>query len=107
MNEKTELRASSSPWHCGIELLVRQGNACGVSVTMETVEQGWMAEPTLRIGIDEAQTLMDDLWRAGLRPTEGAGSAGSLRATEKHLQDMRKIAFKQLDMAGRPSEQNQ
>jgi len=39
---------------------------------------------------------MDDLWAAGVRPTEGTGSAGSLSATEKHLSDMRIIAFNQL-----------
>jgi len=100
MNEKVELRAVSAPWHGGVELLVRQGDAYGVNVTMETKKQGLIVEPTLRIGMDEAQSLMDDLWNAGLRPTEGAGSAGSLRATEKHLQDMHKIAFKQLDMDG-------
>ncbi len=100
MNEKTELRAVSAPWHRGVELLVRQGNAYGVYVTMETKEPGMMIEPTLHIGMDEAQTLMDDLWSAGLRPTEGSGSAGSLKATEKHLADMRKIAFKSLDIDG-------
>jgi hypothetical protein len=37
--------------------------------------------------------LMDQLWQCGLRPTEGTGSAGSLAATERHLKDMREIAF--------------
>ena len=41
---------------------------------------------------------MGDLWNAGYRPTEGAGSAGSLRATEKHLNDMRKIVSKDLEV---------
>lgn len=40
-----------------------------------------------------AQNLMDRLWDAGFRPTEGKGSAGSLAATEAHLKDMRDIAF--------------
>ena len=44
----------------------------------------------------DSQTLMDDLWKCGVRPTEGKGSAGSLKATESHLKDMRKIAFKKL-----------
>lgn len=42
---------------------------------------------------DAAQTLMDSLWNCGVRPTEGTGSAGSLKATENHLKDMQKIAF--------------
>jgi hypothetical protein len=42
---------------------------------------------------------MDELWRVGLRPTEGSGSAGSLAATERHLSDMQRIAFKLLEGA--------
>jgi hypothetical protein len=41
---------------------------------------------------------MDDLWEAGIRPTEGTGSAGALKATQDHLTDMRKIVFSQLKM---------
>lgn len=37
---------------------------------------------------------MDDLWRAGFRPTEGKGSAGALKAVEYHLEDMRRLVFK-------------
>lgn len=40
-----------------------------------------------------AQFLMDRLWECGLRPTEGSGSAGSLAATQKHLEDMRALVF--------------
>jgi hypothetical protein len=94
------IRAISAPWHCGIEILVRQGNSVGVSVTMQDHDPATVVEPTLRIDMDAAQTLMDDLWQAGLRPTDGAGSAGAMRATEKHLHDMRKIAFRQLGIEG-------
>jgi len=44
----------------------------------------------------QAQTLMDDLWNAGLRPSEGSGSAGAMAAVQQHLADMRKIAFVKL-----------
>lgn len=57
---------------------------------------GEMAEPCMRINNVTAQKFMDELWDCGLRPTEGKGSAGSLKATEKHLEDMRKIAFNKL-----------
>lgn len=49
--------------------------------------------PTMRLRPDDAQRLMDELWRVGLRPTEGTGSAGSLAATERHLKDMQAIAM--------------
>lgn len=53
-----------------------------------------LAPVTLRT--DEAQGLMDSLWECGLRPTEGAGSAGALAATQKHLEDMRRLVFEMI-----------
>jgi hypothetical protein len=43
---------------------------------------------------DEAQSLIDELWVIGLRPSEGTGSAGALAATQRHLEDMRALVFK-------------
>lgn len=51
----------------------------------------------LTMGPDSAQNLMDELWRIGFRPSEGSGSAGSLAATERHLKDMQRIAFRLLE----------
>jgi hypothetical protein len=48
---------------------------------------------TMRLSPEEAQQFMDELWRVGIRPTEGAGSVGQMAATEKHLHDMRKLVF--------------
>lgn len=50
-------------------------------------------EATMRLRPDEAQQFMDELWRVGIRPTNGAGSAGQMSATEKHLEDMRRLVF--------------
>jgi hypothetical protein len=52
--------------------------------------------PTFTLDLDTAQQLMDELWQVGLRPSEGTGSAGSLAATQKHLEDMRKLVFEAL-----------
>jgi hypothetical protein len=43
----------------------------------------------LTLPTEVAQNLMDELWICGLRPSEGTGSAGSLKATENHLKDMK------------------
>lgn len=51
--------------------------------------------PAMAISRDDCQALMDELWRVGIRPSEGTGSAGSLAATERHLADMRALVFKQ------------
>lgn len=64
----------------------------------EAIEPGCaFNEPFFKLSIDEAQNLVDELWRCGIRPTEGAGSAGSMQATERHLKDMQNIAFRLLD----------
>ena len=49
---------------------------------------------TFTVEIECAQQLMDELWRVGIRPTNGAGSTGQLAATEHHLNDMRALVFK-------------
>ncbi len=51
-----------------------------------------ISDPFLTLTTTEAQLLMDELWKCGLRPSEGTGSAGSLAATERHLKDMQLIA---------------
>jgi len=53
-----------------------------------------MIPPTaMQLRDEQAQDLMDKLWQAGYRPTEGKGSAGALAATERHLEDMRRLVF--------------
>lgn len=47
----------------------------------------------------EAQLFMDSLWDAGCRPSNGEGSRGQLAATEKHLKDMKTIAFHALKIS--------
>jgi len=44
--------------------------------------------PFCSIESDQAQSLMDQLWQCGFRPTEGTGSAGAMAATERHLKDL-------------------
>ena len=57
------------------------------------VEEGAIPPVAIRLSTLEAQALMDRLWKAGLRPTEGSGSAGALAATERHLTDMQTLVF--------------
>ncbi len=44
---------------------------------------------TLNIPKEEIQQLMDELWRAGVRPTE-VGTAGQLQAVEDHAKYLEK-----------------
>lgn len=80
-----------------VRMAFRDGAALAVAkpVQYELVEPGVYAEPCLLLEPADATTLMDELWRAGVRPSE-IGTAGHLAATQAHLQDMRAIAFHKL-----------
>ena len=90
-----KLLASKQAWGNYIDFALFEGKAVGKEIIMETLDDGDMCSPTFTLKHQEAQILMDSLWDAGLRPSEGSGSAGALRATEKHLNDMRKLVFKE------------
>ena len=92
------IRASRHDWGNCVQLFIRDGDRRVEFSLAETMEPGMMYSESAQINNNTAQTLMDDLWSSGFRPTEGSGSAGSLRATEKHLADMRKIAGKSLEI---------
>lgn len=101
------LRAWSEPYWDTVNLLLRveqEGHAAvGLPVVMKTLtpeDEGLAQRPTLTLSTHAAQVLMDDLWRCGLRPSEGSGSAGALAATQTHLKDMRAIAFTFLEKLG-------
>lgn len=98
-----EIMARRENWSNGISLsacMTTKGVDHVIAKQLEFVKcaEGVMIEPFVKLEIQEAQQLIDELWQCGLRPSEGTGSAGSLRATEIHLKDMRKIAFKKLNI---------
>jgi hypothetical protein len=74
-----------------------QGTAVAMPVVFSIAEEDRaFSEPMLRLTMKDGQNLIDELWNAGLRPTEGTGSAGSLAATERHLKDMQTITMHML-----------
>lgn len=105
MNHRIEFRLSREPWgRDAISIRIAQTRA---TKNIEQIffaqpiefklltpeEEGTIQPPTLPISFESAQQLMDELWQIGIRPTNGAGSVGQLAATEKHLEDMRVLAF--------------
>lgn len=94
------IRASKVNFSSHIELLGMTRTHIAEPLTMVPHDQSMIPQPTCVMTIHQAQVLIDDLWQAGLRPSEGTGSAGQLAATQKHLADMRTIAFKQLKIDG-------
>ena len=95
-----EIRAQRSRFffdHAPIEITVfdEKEKAIAEPLIMRKVNEFSEVLPMLKLRDDQAQVLMDDLWNCGIRPTEGMGSAGSLAATDRHLQDMRTLVFKE------------
>lgn len=95
-----KVKVQKNSWSPNVNILLTEKPVSGkgfnyaTSVIMAHVEEyGAVIEPTFRMSYEEAQELMDDLWTCGLRPSEGSGSAGALAATQKHLEDMRKLVF--------------
>lgn len=72
------------------------GFAVAMPVVMETVELGALTQPMVSLPFDAAQRLMDELWSSGCRPSQAIGSAGQVEAIKYHLEDMRKLVFKEV-----------
>jgi hypothetical protein len=99
MNNELRTRLEKEPWGSHIALWFyvkdRDGLSISSNLTMEKVSDGEIVtQPPIRLSMVVGQELIDQLWQAGLRPSEGSGSAGSLKATERHLEDMRRLVFK-------------
>lgn len=48
------------------------------------------------------QTLMDDLWAAGIRPKANVGTTGQIAAMEMHVESLRNVAYSLLGIATPP-----
>lgn len=72
--------------------------AVAQNITFQTVEpdQALPPDPLLHLDAGEAQSLMDQLWHLGIRPTEGHGSTGQIAAVEAHRDDLRQMLDKTL-----------
>lgn len=67
------------------------GRAYMSDITFERAEPG-VAIPDskfFRLDDEQAQALMDDLWTCGVRPTEGAGSAGAMAMALERIADLK------------------
>jgi hypothetical protein len=100
--KELEIRVRNDQFYMGIELLARTFDhttrtyAVATKIDFEDVPEskvGMRVEPFAFLDEMEAQTLMNDLWRCGLRPSEEVGSVGELRAVKYHLEDMRRLVF--------------
>ena len=96
---QTKIRAHKNIFEELIELYIFDKASVATPIVFKEREIGEYNEPTLTITTEQAQALMDNLYNLGIRPTDAKGSnAGALEATQKHLEDMRKIAFNYIEL---------
>lgn len=68
------------------------------SVEEKEAEQDGYSLPAMSLTKESVQSLMDELWACGVRPSNGDGNFGQLAATKAHLEDMRKMVFELMDL---------
>ena len=99
--ERIEVRAYLDPSrNFELSLYARSGKSFG-TVVFDPLpsDVNFGCSPLFSLDKSASQSLMDDLWSSGIRPSEGSGSAGSLCATQAHLSDMRLIVGSKLGIA--------
>lgn len=91
------IRAYKNYAYDATEIFIRDAEGAWGTLAFEKLPPGSAGPRAALLEDRDAQRLMDDLWDSGFRPTEGAGSAGALSATQHHLKDMQRIVFKDFE----------
>ena len=66
------------------------------AVSVNTVSDDEAIKPCMTLQKEDLQSLMDELWRNGIRPSNGECSVGEIGAIREHLKDMKLIALHKL-----------
>lgn len=106
MSQNIQARAESTDYNSRVGILFKRGTG-DTRDPLQFAQLAWGEEnppdhlthpPTVEMRPEDAQRLMDDLWHAGLRPTQGKQSEGVTAAQQAHLNDMRAIVFAKLEI---------
>ena len=96
--------AQVQPWTNGVSIYLAIKGAGSISVcsglifTQYQEGEAVTTAESLKLSRPAAQVLLDSLYRAGVRPSQAASEDSERKAMSEHLQDMRQIAFKTLDV---------
>ena len=103
MNGGIKIRAEKIPFHRGVSFYIFRDDGRKIAAIKEIVwkeikENERIPDSSMLTLSDKcAQELFDNLWHAGFRPESQEGNEGALKATQNHLEDMRKMVFDYLD----------
>jgi len=99
---KLRLLVSEEPWGPLVGFSIQQelgGRFLVASeIEMKEVREGSLIQPTFHLEAAEVQSLFNRLWVLGYRPKDGTGNSGHIGSIERHLEDMRALAFGKLNV---------
>lgn len=79
----------------GLYFLPHEGSIVEpIQMTVSKKADGEWCPASMELKHDQAQQLMNELWRCGLRPKNGEGTSAQVDALKYHLEDMRSLVFK-------------
>ena len=99
MQSKREWHAEHSFIRDRVELVVieRHSDELHVGAHMQLLmkhqDTSVVSDPTVSLPREDMQQIMNELWRIGMRPNNGAGGVAHVEAIEAHLADMRRLVF--------------
>ena len=101
MNNQLDIYAERNPQAAGISLFIFENaqterlfyESIQVKAEPYTAKPNGYLNPSLVISHEIACQLMDALWGAGVRPSSGEGNTAHIQALNKHLDDMRRLVF--------------
>lgn len=92
---ETSLRTGYDPSRQVFDFYLVHGGQYAADFQFKEIPDGQRVSPSFSLSEGAMQGLMDALWNSGVRPTNPR-KEGSLEIMERHLNDMRAIAFSQL-----------
>lgn len=83
--------------HCGEKKPDGTWSAA-TSITMTALKTGEVSPgPFMELDYTDGQQLMDELWNAGVRPSDSRDLSGQISAMKAHMSDLRRLVFKSAD----------
>jgi hypothetical protein len=104
LNRNVTARAHMNPGWLSVDLFLlardQHGDISHVAqpVVFEPNEEtGRMLEPLVRLPEEAAKQLAEDLWDAGVRPSQAKSRQDEINALQAHIADLQKLVFSMQD----------
>ena len=99
MSKEIKIQAERSLVHCCIRMfgyVKTNGKRASINpVEITEISDRQQLEPFLNLEYEEAQSLLESLWEAGVRSPQITSTLGEINATKHHLKDMQRLVFKE------------